>query len=252
VEEEEAREPEGRSVKALKKHMKRITAPRRWAVPRKTAYWVTKPNPGPHGRDEAAPLLMVVRDMLKLCDNSREARFIIGGRNIAVDGRVVTDYKFPVGLMDVVTVIKTKESHRMLMDYKGRFKLMPIEDNEKGWKLARIDGKAVVRKGKVQLNLHDGRCIVMPRDQYKSGDVLKIEVPSQKIVKAFKLDKGSLALVTGGSHPGTVNTIESYQLRRGSASNLVTFKEGFSTVKENVFVVGEGVPEIKLPEVKVA
>ena len=237
-------------MREMKKHIKRMAAPSSWAIPRKTSYWVTKPRPGPHGIKESMPLLAVVRDMLNLCDNSREARFIIGSRGIFVDGKVVTDYKYPVGLMDVVTIAKTKQNFRMLVDYKARLQLVPIEDGEKGWKLARIDNKSSARKGKVQINLHDGRCILLPKDQYKTGDVLKIELPSQKIVKTYKLEKGNLALVIGGSHPGTVQTIESYQIRRGSAPNLVTFKEGFSTIKENVFVVGDKTPEIKLLEAK--
>ncbi len=236
----------------MKKHVKRMAAPSSWAIPRKTSHWVTKPSPGPHGMHESMPLLAVVRDMLKLCDNSREARFIIGGRGVAVDGKPVSDYKFPVGLMDVVTILKTKQSYRMLVDYKAKLQLVAIDDAEKGWKLARIDKKKVLKKGKVQLNLHDGRCIVLPKDQYKSGDVLKIELPSQKIMKSFKLEKGSIALLTGGSHPGSVQTVETYKVRRGSAPNLVTFKEGFGTVKENVFVVGDKAPEIKLLEAKAA
>lgn len=234
----------------MKKHIKRMAAPNSWAIPRKTSHWVTKPSPGPHGLKESMPLLAVIRDMLKLCDNSREARFIIGSRGVSVDGKVVTDYKYPVGLMDVVTILKTKQSYRMLVDYKSQLKLVSIDDSEKGWKLARIDGKKVIRKGKVQLNLHDGRCMVLAKDQYKTGDVLKIDVPSQKLVKNFKLEKGSMALLIGGSHPGSVQIIEDYQIRRGSAPNLVTFKEGFSTVKENVFVVGDKAPEIKLLEAK--
>jgi len=239
-------------VRLMKKHIKRMAAPSSWAIPRKTSYWVTKPRPGPHGTSEAMPLLAVIRDMLKLCDNSREARFIIGGRGVTVDGKVVTDYKYPVGLMDVVTIVKTKQNFRMLVDYKAKLQLVAIEDAEKGWKLSRIDNKTVIRKGKVQLNMHDGRCIILPKDQYKTGDVLKIELPSQKVVKAYKLEKGNLALLVGGSHPGTIQTIDDYRIRRGSASNIVTFKEGLSTVKENVFVVGEKAPEIKTLEAKAA
>jgi len=234
----------------VKKHMKRITAPRSWAIPRKVSHWVMRPRAGPHAKDVAMPLAMVLKDMLKVCDNTREAMLIIGGRQVTIDGRTVTDQKFPVGLMDVLTFVKTKESYRMLIDSKGRLHLVPIEDKEKGWKLARIDGKTVVRGGKVQLNLHDGRSILLPKDQYSTGDVLKIELPSQRIMKAFKLDKGSLALLTGGSHPGSLQTIEEYRLRRGSGSNTVIFKEGFSTIKDNVFVVGEKTPEIKLVEAK--
>jgi len=236
----------------MKKHIKRMAAPNSWAIPRKTSHWVTKPRPGPHGTQESMPLLAVVRDMLKLCDNSREARFIIGGRGITVDGRVVTDYKFPVGLMDVVTVLKTKQSYRMLVDYKAKLQLVAIDDTEKNWKLARVDNKTVQKKGKVQISLHDGRNIVLPKDQYNTGDVLKVEVPSQKILKTLKLEKGNMVLLIGGAHPGAVRVIETYQIKRGSEPNLVTFKEGGGTVKENVFVVGDKAPEIKLLEAKVA
>ncbi|UCE92513.1 MAG: 30S ribosomal protein S4e [Methanobacteriota archaeon] len=234
----------------MKKHMKRMAAPRRWPVPRKVSRWVMKPRAGPHRKEESMPLAMVLRDMLGACDNFREAMFIIGGRGVKVDGRVVTDDKYPVGLMDVVTLVEAKESYRLLLDYKGRLMLVPIEEKESSWKLVRIDDKSVVAGGKVQLNLHDGRCILLPKDQYRTGDVLKIELPSQRIIKSFKLDKGSLALLTGGSHPGSIQTIEEYRLRRGSGSNTVTFKEGFSTVKENVFVVGDKTPEIRLAEAK--
>ncbi len=236
----------------MSKHIKRMAAPNTWAVPRKPSHWITKPRAGPHKIEGSMPLLGVVRDMLKLCDNSREARFIIGSRQVSVDGKIVTDYKFPVGLMDVVTIAKTKQSYRMLVDYKAKLKLVQIEDIEKDWKLARVDNKTVVSKGKVQINLHDGRNVLLPKDQYKTGDVLKIEVPSQKVMKVFKLEKGNLALLIGGSHPGTVQTIESYNVRRGSSSNIVNFKEGFSTVKENVFVVGDKSVEIKVPEAKIA
>jgi small subunit ribosomal protein S4e len=236
----------------MKKHMKRMTAPRAWTVPRKTSHWVAKPRPGPHGLLDSIPLGTVLRDQLGLCDNAREARFILGKRTVLVDGKVVTDPKFPLGLMDVLTLKELKSSYRMLIDYKAKLRPVPIDENESGWKLARVDHKTTVRGGKTQVTLHDGRNILLPKDQYKTGDVLKIEVPSQRVLKAFKLDKGSVALLTGGSHPGALQTIESYQIKRGSASNIVKFKEGPSTVKENVFVVGDKAPEIKLMEAKIA
>ncbi len=236
----------------MKKHMKRMTAPRTWTVPRKTSHWVSKARPGPHGQLDSVPVGTILRDLLKVCDNAREARFILGKRTVLIDGRAVTDPKFPVGLMDVLTLKETKASYRMLIDYKGKLRPVAIDENESGWKLARVDHKTTVRGGKTQVTLHDGRNILLPKDQYETGDVLKIEVPSQRILKAFKLDKGSLALLTGGSHPGTVQTISSYVVKRGSASNIVLFKEGPSTVKENVFVVGDKTAEIKLLEAKIA
>lgn len=232
----------------MSKHMKRLVAPRSWGIPRKTSAWVSKPRPGPHRTEASVPMSIVLRDMLKVCDNLREARHILSTRSVMVDGRIITDDKFPVGLMDVVTISKTGQSYRMLLDTHGRMKLTAVSPEEAKVKLVRIQNKSIVKNGVFQLNLHDGRNILIPKDQYKTGDVLKIELPSQKILKQIPLKEGSLALLVAGSHPGALVTVESFTVKRGSAQNLVGFKEGFSTTWDNVFVVGDKTPEVKMLE----
>jgi small subunit ribosomal protein S4e len=101
----------------------------------------------------------------------------------------------------------------------------------------------------MQLNLHDGRNILSPKKKYKTGDVLKIEIPSQKILDSYSLEKGNVAVIIGGNHSGQIATIENYQKIRGPKPNLVEFSQGFSTIKDHVFVVGKKSPEITLPEV---
>lgn len=229
-------------------HMKRLVAPNSWGITRKTSTWVCKPRAGPHATDSSVPMALVLRDMLKLCDNLREAKHILSSRGVMVDGRVVTDEKFPVGLMDTITISKTGQNYHMLIDTHGRLRLTAISPDEAKVKLVRIENKRMIKNGVFQLNLHDGRNILIPKNQYKTGDVLKIEVPSQKILKQIPLKEGTLALLIGGSHPGNLVTVESFTVKRGSAQNLIGFKEGFSTTRDNVFVVGERTPEIKMLE----
>lgn len=232
----------------MSKHMKRLVAPKSWGIARKTSTWVSKPRAGPHSTESSVPMIVVLREMLKLCDNSREAKHILGSRGVLVDGRIVTDHKFPVGLMDVVTISKTGDNYRMALDTHGRLVLTTITPEEAKVKLVRIQNKTMLPKGRFQINLHDGRNIILPKNQYKTGDVLKIELPTQKILKQLPLKEGSLALLIAGSHPGSLVTVQSFEIKRGSSQNLVGFKEGFSTVWDHVFVVGEKLPEIKLPE----
>ena len=232
----------------MSKHMKRLVAPKSWGVARKTSKWIAKPRAGPHGTGSSVPMLLVLREMLELCDNSREAKHILGSKGIMVDGRIITDEKFPVGLMDVVSILKTGDNYRMALDTHGRLRLTPTTPEEAKMKLVRIENKTVLPKGKFQLNMHDGRNIILAKNQYKTGDVLKIEVPSQKILKQIQLKEGCLALLIAGSHPGALVTVESFEIKRGSGQNLVGFKEGFSTVWDHVFVVGDKLPEVKLPE----
>ncbi|MDG6220707.1 MAG: 30S ribosomal protein S4e [Candidatus Thermoplasmatota archaeon] len=236
----------------MSKHMKRLTSPRSWVVRRKDATWSTKPRAGPHSIEMSIPLSTAIRDYLGYADTQREARHIIGSAKILVDGKPVRDHKRPVGLMDVVSIPETKENFRMLFDKNGKLRLIKIDAKNAEWKLARIENKTTVKGGKIQLNLHDGRNILLSDNKYETGDVLKIALPSQEILDSYKLGKGNLAMVIGGAHLGNVSTIVSYEVTQTVRDNPVVFKDGFSTGKKNVFVLGKTTPEVKLPEVKVA
>lgn len=236
----------------MSKHMKRLTAPTSWPISRKTHVWVTKPAPGPHAVRKSMSLLVIVRDLGGYCDTAREARRIIGQRKILVDGRPATDYKMPVGLQDVISVPDTKDNFRLLLDRRGKFRLMRITPAEAKWKLVRIENKTTVKGGKTQLNLHDGRNILLNKDARNTGDTLKLSIPDQKILGSHELREGNVAYLIGGSHIGQLGTIQEVEVTRNPKPNIVKFKDGFSTIKEYVFVVGEDASDISLPEVDIS
>ena len=236
----------------MSKHMKRLTAPRSWMISRKENTWATKPRSGPHSIKSSLPLLMVVRDYLHHTDSGREARRIIGDAQVLVDRTPTRDHKRPVGLMDVVSIPATKENYRVLFDRKGKLRLVRTDDAGSKWKLVRIDGKTTLKGGKTQLNLHDGRNIIVEKDVHHVGDVLKISLPDQEILSSLKLEKDSLAMIIGGSHMGEIAVIDAHEKTATSQENVVSFKEGFRTTRHNVFVIGKKTPEITLPEVKAA
>jgi small subunit ribosomal protein S4e len=89
------------------------------------------------------------------------------------------------------------------------------------------------------------------KGKYKTGDVLKIDLPSQKIMDYYPMEKGNVAMIIGGKHAGQIATIENYKKIRGPKPNVVEFKEGFSTINDHVFVVGKTKPEITVPEVSI-
>ena len=233
----------------MKKHMKRLPAPRSWAIPRKTEFWVSKPSPGPHPLDRCMPLGLILRDMLHVCDTAREARHILNARHVLVDGRAVTDPKFPVGLMDILALGDTQAQYRMLVDTRGRMHLLAIEPGEAAWKLCRVESKTTVRGGKTQVHLHDGRNVLLDKDAHRTGTTLKVSVPDQKILGHFELGAGATALITGGKHVGEIAHVLAVQKTRNPRANVVTFKEGFSTDVDKVFVVGKETSEVKVPEV---
>lgn len=230
-------------------HLKRLSAPRSWQIERKVAKWAVKPACGPHGVDEAIPLLNVVRDYLGIADNAREAKKLISGRKILVDGKARRDYKFPCGLMDVITILPTNENYRVLVDSRGVLRIVKIDEEAAKWKLCRIENKTTVRGGKTQLNLHDGRNMIAS-GEYKTGDVLKISIPKQEIIEHIPLAEGYLALIIGGSHIGEIGKIKKLIVTRSPLPNIVEL-ENFSTIKDYVFPVGKDEPLITLPRVSI-
>ena len=236
----------------MSNHMKRLASPRAWKIVKKGDVWVPKPNAGKHAIEKSVPLGLVMRDYLGIVDTMTEAKRVIGNREILVDGRIASSHKTPVGLMDVVSVPKMEKNYRVVIDRHGRVVLSEIAANQAAWKLCRVQSKTVVKGGKLQLNLHDGRNVLVKESNYKTGDVVKLALPDQKILGHFAFGEGMTALVTGGSHVGEFAKVSKEEEIRSPAANLVAVKSGseeYSTIKPYVFVVGKDKPEIALPEV---
>lgn len=237
------------------KHLKRLNAPRAVQLHRKEFKWTYKVTAGPHPHQRSIPLALVVRDYLTLCDTGREARRIIGAGLITVDGVPQKNHKHPVGLMDVVAVPATKQSYRVVIDRHARLQLVPIAADEARWKLSLVQNKSTIPGGKTQLNLHDGRNILLAKNDYKTGDALKIELPTQKVLGVHKLATGTLGLVIDGAHAGTIAPIKAVEVKKGPYPNMVVLNNDqggeFRTIKGYVFPVGEKSSDVKLPEVPV-
>lgn len=233
-------------------HMKRLASPRAWKIPKKSSTWVPKPIAGAHGIEKSIPLGVMLRDYVKVVDTMTEAKRVIGNREIRIDGRVATSHKTPIGLMDVVSIPKMEKNYRVVLDTHGRVALTEINATQAAWKLCRVENKTVVSGGRLQLNLHDGRNVIVKETNYKTGDVLKLAIPDQKVVGHYAFGKGMTALITGGTHVGEFAKVDELEVIRSPRPNLVSLKAGeapFSTVKPYVFLVGKDKPEIALPEV---
>ena len=218
-------------------HLKRLVAPRSWSIARKERTWTTKPMPGKHSLEGAIPISTILRDYLKVCDNNREARIIINDGAVMIDQRIVRDPKTAVGLMDVVSIPLMKIHMRTVLDKHGRIQFVPIKTTEAKWKLLRIEDKTTIRKGKTQLNLHDGTNI-LSEEKVKTGDVIQVSLPDFKIKKILPLKKGAQALITGGAHVGSISKITGEKVTRSTKPNLVMYKE-FQTIRPYSFVVGD-------------
>ena len=237
----------------MSKHLKRLAAPRAVRLHRKEKTWTIKPSPGPHPLEKSIPLGIIIRDYLKLCDTYREVKRVISSGDILVDGSKRKNHKFPCGLMDVISIPKLKKDYRLLFDKNGKLTLVPISSKDAEWKLQRIENKTIIKGNKIQLNFHDGRNILVKKDEYKTGDVLKVSLKDNKISDVFKYEKGTVSMIIGGSHIGEMANILDVQVVASSKPNLAKMKGNteFSTLTHYIFPIGKTKPIVSFPEVKI-
>ena len=217
-------------------HIKRLMMPRSWPLPRKTTIWVQKPDPCGHSIDKCMPMGMILRDILGVAHNRREAKQFLHSRPIMVDGKIETALGRGVGLMDVLTV--GDNNFRCVLDTNGKLRYRAITSKQASSKICRVMGKTTISGGKTQLHLHDGRNLLFDSNpEYKSGDSLVISLPDQEVVSHHKFEEGALAYLTGGSHIGETATVKSQEIKRSSKANEVSFDD-FGTISDYVFILG--------------
>lgn len=210
-----------------------------------------KPSPGPHPARLSIPLGVLVRDYLALARTSREAKRILAERKVLVDKRVRRDPKFPVGLMDVVDVPELGKSFRVLINRQGRLVLHEVSSQESSFKLCRVKRKSVVKGGKVQLALHDGRTLLGEFMDFRALDVVKLSLPDQGVMEKLPLQPDYLALIVGGKNVGRIGRIVELKEVGGGKPDLVVLQtlegEQFQTPANLAFTVGREEPMISLP-----
>jgi len=235
----------------VKKHLKRLVAPRTWSIKKKENKFITRPNPGPHSLGKSITINLIVKDLLKQANTTKEVKKVLSGKNIFVDNKPITDHKFPLGLMDVISIPKTNEFFRILINTKGNFVLQPIKEQEASIKPCKIINKSILKKKKVQLNLFDGKNKIVQEDNYKVGDTIVLDLVKKEIQNHIKLEKGALVLLVNGKHIGKLAIVNKITEKPGSHNDTILLKTKNSeieTFKNYVFVIGKEKPVITLQE----
>ncbi len=215
--------------------------------------WVVRPSPGPHPLAKSLPLALLVRDVLRYAKTLREARYVIGKGLIKVDGRVRRDYKYPVGLMDVVEIVPTNEVYRMVPHPTKFLWPIPISRDEARYKLCRIENKTMVKGGQIQLNLHDGRNIQLPYEEgskYETLDSVLIDIVDNKVVDHVKLELNSLGLIVDGKNVGyygkVTEIIQTYRRRESTVKIVTSDGREVRTIMDYLFAIGRDKPLITI------
>mmetsp|Transcript_16550 Transcript_16550/g.41850 ORF Transcript_16550/g.41850 Transcript_16550/m.41850 type:complete len:251 (+) Transcript_16550:58-810(+) len=227
----------------IKKHLKRLRAPKKWKLTKLGGIWAPNPKSGPHKKFESFPLILVLRNRLKYALNNQEAIQILQQRSIKVDKKIRTEKNYPTGLMDIISIEKTEENFRLLVDTLGRFILHRIEEKESMFKLCKVIQSTKGQRGIPYIVTHDGRTIRFPDPFIKTNDTILFDLSEKKIIDFIKFEVGSLCIITGGPSVGRIgivlqqgkNFIEEEMIKLKDANGIE-----FSTKFSFIFVIGKG------------
>jgi small subunit ribosomal protein S4e len=219
--------------KGPRKGLKRSKAPKNWKIARKEKKWTINPRPGPHNK-EAIPLAFIIRDYLGYAHTMREVKQILSERKVKINGKVRTDYKFPVSVLDVVEIPLTNECYRILLNEKGNFVLHPITGEETHINLLKIMGKHLVKGAKTQLAFHDGTTLLADKKEYATFGTVVYDFESRTILQYIPFAIGNYGMITAGrnvSKSGTISSIKGELVE-------IEGEETCRTIREKVFVIG--------------
>ena len=210
--------------------------PKSWPSKRKEKKFIIRPCPGPHRLEKSMPLGVLLKDLLNITKLSREIKKILNSGVILVDDRIRKNPRFPIGVMDTISL--KNDYYRVIFNKGGKFELLKIKKEEASEKFCKIINKTILKKGKVQINLYDGKNIIVEKDGYKVGDT--VVVSNNKIKKHLKFEKGALIYIDGGKHIGEIGKLEEIKKYPGAIEDKILVHVGknkIETSKEYAFVI---------------
>ena len=155
--------------------------------------------------------------------------------------------------MDVLELPEADQRYRVLPEHGGKFILHPISKVEADYKLCRIVGKTTVKGGNTQLNLHDGRSVLIEGGSYAVGDIVKLDVVSQEIIDHINFKPGVRVIITGGRSQGRYGILLDLGEEPGKKRTAIIRtpeNDDIRTLASYVFAVGTETPIISLPGVE--
>lgn len=228
--------------KGYSAHTKRISLGRNLRVQgRKNVVWITTSKPGPHSRDASMPLSMLLREEIPICSDLVEVKRTLNSKEVLIDGRPVKDLKRTIGIMDIVSIPKTKKVYRMQV-IGGQLRAKEISDADAKVKFCKVIGKRTGTGSKILVTLHDGRNLIAD-NAVKVGSTLKMSVPEFKLQEQLMMVEGSTCYVIKGKHTGKFAKLMKVTLRAGSMPARATLESSdgeFSTLANYLIVVDDG------------
>tara|TARA_B100000315_G_C14399982_1_gene506000 strand:+ start:141 stop:833 length:693 start_codon:yes stop_codon:yes gene_type:complete len=229
----------------MKSHLKRHPAPNSWKIKRKGVVFITRPYPGAHAFSLGISINTFLKTLVPKASSTAEVKKILLSNTVMVDGSRVKESKYLIGVWDSISIKESKEHYRLILSSKGELQAIAIDEKDAGVKPCQITGKTLIKGGKVQLHLSDGRNILVDKDSYSTQDLVLLSLPKQEIKTHVGFGKGVSVFFIGGSYVGKTGIVEDIKDEK-----IICKVDGESveTLKRFAFVLGKEKSLIALSE----
>jgi small subunit ribosomal protein S4e len=216
-------------------HLKKLNIGKSWPVPKKGTKYSAVAN---HNHRESIPLIVVMRDILKIVRNRRELQKSLNDKQILVNKKVMREVNFPISVFDVINIPKIKKNYKADLSENKKMCFKEISDKESESKVYKILSRKILSRNKLQLNLSGGKNLLSSED-VKTGDSVVVRLEDNEIIKVLTLEKGRDVFVAKGGHAGNRGKIEGIIDRGGKSLVKISSEKGKINVwVKNVIVVG--------------
>lgn len=217
-------------------HLKRKTIENFWSIPRKGTKYVAVPD---HNQKESLPLVVVMREMLKIVRNTKELKKLLYEKQVQINHKIIRETNFPISLFDILSLPAIKKNYKAVLTKNKKIVLEEVSEKEASIKIFKVLNKKVLDEKRIQLNLMHGKNIIS-KEKVNTGDSIVFDLKDNKISKIIPMEKGRSAYVIKGKHAGESGKINEIVERGGKKiakiSSNGTDKEKLNVWIENIIV----------------
>lgn len=179
-------------------HMKREKIPKNWPIRKKGSTYIVRPNSNIY---KGIPVLIILRDILKIGQNRREIKKALHEKKILLNNKQIYDEKDVALLFDIISLKPSKKHYRLELNEKGKFLVEEISEKIAEKKIAKIIGKKTLKGKKTQINLSDGRNFIS-NTKCQVNDSVVVNLKDKAIEKCLPLREKENILIFDGKHAG--------------------------------------------------
>lgn len=179
-------------------HQTRSQTNKKIPLERKGTKYVARPL---SDLQNSVPVVIAVRDMLKLAKTAREVRKMVQDKLLKINGKEAKDYRSSIRLFNL---FEADKNYILTLTEHGKFALEETSAKER---MGKVIGKKILAGKKVQVNLHDGTNLLIT-SPVKTQTTVYLD-NSNKIKKNVDFEKGKECIVIEGKYLGRKGKITS-------------------------------------------